>query len=68
MFEKYFVKIRGHSKTTLTRRGRYVTGTGNNNGIQIFPYFSKKILHKCLQGVGRWSKILSTYIVNAPLW
>ena len=29
---------RGRSLTTLTRRDRYLGGTGNVNDIQIFPY------------------------------
>ena len=35
--------LRGRSLTTLTRRGRYLGGTGNINGMQIFPYNSKGI-------------------------
>ena len=45
---------RGYSQTTLTRRGSYLGGTGNFNGMQIS-------LRQ--QGVGRLSimgKILST--------
>ena len=57
--------VRGRSQTMLTRRGRWVGGTGNVNGMQIFSWFIlvKEFLHKCQQGVGRWSimgKILST--------
>ena len=33
----------GRSFTTLTRRGRYVGGTGNVNGKQIFPSATKEI-------------------------
>ena len=36
--ETHCFLLRGHSKNTLTRQ---VTGTGNNNGMQIIPYFSK---------------------------
>ena len=48
------IGIRGRSQTTLTRRGSYLGGTGNFNGMQIS-------LRQ--QGVGRLSimgKILST--------
>ena len=39
---KYYVvwHIRGRSLTTFSRRGR--CGTGNVNGMQIFPYNNSK--------------------------
>ena len=45
--------VGGRSQTTLTRRERYLDGTGNVNSMHIFPLTVKKILHYCQTGVGK---------------
>ena len=46
--------VRGRSQTMLTRRARWVGGTRNANGMQIFPlvYFSKIIPSQMSTGAG----------------
>ena len=59
--------LRGHSQTTLTRRGRQVVLEMST--VYRFPLI-KEFLIKCQPRLGRWSKkakILSTQLKNAPL-
>ena len=37
---KLIILVRGRSKTALTRRGKYIAGSGNVIDMQNFPYDS----------------------------
>ena len=75
------VFVKGRSQTTLTRQGmQIVSGTGNVNGIQIFPYNNKGIpsqMSNRRQVVNNGQNLVSAVcecplieilVLNFPVW